>query len=303
MKDGLYYRHSGKAPAVGVLGMFVAGIVTAVGGAFLYIHLIELIPLIYFNFLIMIAYGALIGGAVALACKMGKVRNGLVCTLTGLIVACLALYVEWSYFLAIKLPEVQGESQGTMELFRHFLTNPGDSWDMMNAFNAVGLWTIKTSVVKGVFLWVVWALEAVGIVVAAVAVSRLYADEPYSETDNRWMDEENFDAHLAAVAEPKSFSAALERGDYTPLFGLGVSSAGESFSRVRLYTSPGDADAWLTVIGVKMVQKKKGKDPEEVKEDICKLVHMPAQKAKELAALLHSAAPAQEAAGAAKDTA
>lgn len=303
MNAKVYYRHSGKAPAVGVLGMFVAGVVAAVAGAFLYIHLIELIPLIYFNFLIMLAYGALIGGAVALACKMGKVRNGPACTLIGLIAACVALYVEWSYFLAVKLPEVQGESLGTLELFRHFLTNPGDSWDIMNAFNAVGLWTIKKSVVKGVFLWVVWALEAVGIVAAAVLISRFYADEPYSETDNRWMDEEKFDARLAAVADPKAFTATLERGDYAPLFGLGVSDDAERFSRVKLYTSPGDADAWMTLTDVTMVQKKKKKDPEEKTEQVCKLLHIPAQKAKELAALLRSAVPAQEAGDAAKDAA
>ena len=171
----------------------------------------------------------------------------------------------------------------------------------MNAFNAVGLWTIKKSVVKGIFLWGVWALEAVGIVAAAVFVSRFYADEPYSEADNRWMDEEKFDARLTAVADAKAFTATLERGDYAPLFGLGFSDDAERFSRVKLYTSPGDDNAWMTLTDVKMVQKKKGKAPEETTEQVCKLLHLPAQKAKELTALLRNAVPAQEAPGAAKD--
>ncbi len=288
MSRTLYYRHSGKAPAPGVLGMFGAGLAAAVLGAFAYVQLIELIPLIYCNVLITLGYGAVVGLAVAAACKAGKVRNVPSCALAGTFSGLVAVYMQWAYFLAVKTPEIWGSvDMGTLSLTGHFLAAPGEMWEMAQAINPVGLWTIKKTVVKGVWLWLIWGGEAAGILGVTLLLSGLYTRDPYSETQGRWMDEKKLPAKLAAVADPKALTATLERGDYSPLFGLGLSEGAESFSRLTLYTCPGDADAWISLSNVRLVQKKK--ETKEESESVFKYLHIPASKAEELVDSLREA--------------
>lgn len=283
--DKLYYRPSGKAPAAGVLGMFITGIAAAVVGAFIYVRLIEWIPLVYFNALLVLGYGFVVGMGVALACKKGKVRKPSACFLAGLVSGTVAVYLQWAYYLALNTPDILGEmGEGTFSLTLHFLAAPGEIWEMLRLINPEGMWTIKGSAVNGTFLWVVWGIELLGILGMSLLMAGVHTRDPYSESEDRWMDEQKLQDRLTPVTNGKDFVATLERGDYSPLWGLAPTQTAEHFCRLTLYTCTGDADAYVSLQNVRLVQKKK--ETKEETESVFKYLHIPAKKAQELVAHL-----------------
>jgi hypothetical protein len=154
----LYYQHSGQFSAAGLVIAFVRGLIVGLFCAWLYAWLDHWNPFVYINLFASLAFGALVGLAAESALASHKCRN---VPLTGL-VAFLAIlvpyYVSWAVWLRALL------DVSTITLLLH----PATMWQVILEVNEKGASTLRGSVVNGVPLWIVWILEAVFIMGAAV---------------------------------------------------------------------------------------------------------------------------------------
>lgn len=155
--------------------MTVPMIAVGVGAAWIYQWLIEWIPFLYLDALLVIGLGFALGGATALALWVGKCRNPIVGALVGALIACVAIAA--SHYLA----------------YQHALAKlPGLSWSQyIDARVQVG-WKLgrrsSGGSVSGFFVYLCWAIEAGACIVGGVIAGVSVACSPFCETCNRWAD-------------------------------------------------------------------------------------------------------------------
>jgi hypothetical protein len=157
----LYYRHSGRFSAAGLVVAFLRGLIIGLPCAWVYAWLDHWNPLIYINMVASLAFGALVGLAVQSALALHKCRNVPLTGLVAFVAILVAYYVSWAVWLRALL------DISTLALLLH----PAAMWQMILEVNEKGVWTLHGSVVNGVPLWIAWILEAALIVGAAVAVA------------------------------------------------------------------------------------------------------------------------------------
>lgn len=148
--QGLYYKHSGKFSAGGALIALLVGLVVGLICSWLYAWLIHWNPFIYINFLAVFAFGAIVGFATEQSLESHKCRTVPVTGLVAFLAALLSYYASWAIWL---------HAVTHISTFA-FLLSPRGMWATVLEANAVGSWSLRGSVVKGLSLWVVWGLEA-----------------------------------------------------------------------------------------------------------------------------------------------
>ncbi len=218
------YRQSGRVglsplsgPLVGILASLVLGVIYA------YITVYSPIGG-YISLLFVLGYGFGVGIATAVAMKIGKCRNTKVAVLMGLLVGLFALYSSWVFFefalfrhsgLPIEWSNVPG-------MFRH----PRSIWAMACAINQEGWFEISGGTPSGVFLWILWLIEA-AIIVALVPICAYGAisDEVFCEPCNRWTDDEQW-INLALPDDPDQ-AARLTQGDIADLDNMSAPSVAD----------------------------------------------------------------------------
>jgi len=155
---GLYYKHSGKFFAGGVLVALFIGLLVGLPCAWLYAWLIHWNPFIYIDALASFGFGAMIGVATESSLESHKCRNLPIAGMTALLVVLIAYYVSWAVWLhaLLHLPTIP------------LLLHPAEMWQTILEVNKVGAWTLRGSVVNGIPLWIAWGVEAVFILGSAV---------------------------------------------------------------------------------------------------------------------------------------
>src|SRR5260370_35629954 len=135
----LYYKHSGKFFAGGVLIALFIGLLVGLPCAWLYAWLIHWNPFIYIDALASFGFGAIIGVATESSLESHKCRNVPIAGLTALLVVLIAYYVSW----AVWLHALRGLSTTAL------LLHPGNMWKIILDVNEHGAWTLRGSVVNG----------------------------------------------------------------------------------------------------------------------------------------------------------
>lgn len=153
--------------------MIVPAIVAGFGAAWAYQWLIELIPFLYLDALLVIGLGFAVGGATALCLWVGKCRNPIVGALIGVVIAGLA--VAASHYFA----------------YQHALAKaPGVSWSQYIDTRVKVGWSIgrraNGAKLKGMFVYLCWAVEAGACVVGGVIAGLTTAAKPFCERCGRW---------------------------------------------------------------------------------------------------------------------
>ena len=206
------YKHSGIVPIGGALMAIVAGAVAALVGGILYAYIIAKCPLIYFCVLATLGFGALIGGAIALAFQIGKIRNNSLRHLLTFVFATIGIYCEWgatSKALGIEGVTLLQGFQPTYVLgLMKFLYDNG-SW----GFGGGGS-------VSGIILAIFWIAEILMIYIAAFFISNSVADDlPFCETCNRWT-EWTRGMHSVKADGKEALWQQVKLGDLNPIFEL-----------------------------------------------------------------------------------
>jgi len=93
------YKHSGKFEPLGIVSGIVAGLVAGLPLAYVYAWGSIKIDEQKLACCATIAYGALVGAAVAMGLKWGKVRNSMIGGVIAVLPAAVSLYWSWAFWV------------------------------------------------------------------------------------------------------------------------------------------------------------------------------------------------------------
>lgn len=263
-----YYQPSNKMPPAGILALLAGGMIAALALALVYIYAVWYIPFVYINFILCLGFGLGLGAVLAILVRAGKLRSpGAVGTLA-LLVGLVAVYLEWGVFLTLLF---NSESTGSgadadtstsfsFSLFADILAHPAAMWVAMQKINETGTWSLKGSTPSGVFLAIIWVIEAVIILGGTYLMAKAQATEPFSETSNEWATEETLPHPLTFAQDVATTRTALESGQFHHLTPHTTAESEAPFARLKLHSAPNDPNCrYLTLENVTTTLDKKGK--------------------------------------------
>lgn len=262
------YKHSGAITVTGTLLGLLCGSAAAVALGFAYTYAIVWIPFVYVNALLTFVFGVGIGFAVAAGAKAGKLRSMAVVTLLGLFCGLLGLWTAWAVDPMARLGRV-ADGPSFSPLFGF-----GALFRYMGALYTNGSWGFGSVPVSGIFLGVIWAIEAGLIVVAAMftAPGRLM-DVAFCEPCEAWTKLQT-GLRTISLEGVDSLLARMAEGDVAALRETKPAGAADAgHVRVDLATCPSCANsAYLTLTLVIKKADEKGKESKEEKTVLQNLV-------------------------------
>lgn len=211
------YKHSGKFAPLGIVSGIVAGLVAGLPLAYVYAWGSIKIDEQKLACFATIAYGALVGAAVAMGLKWGKVRNSIIGGVTAVLPAAVSLYWSWAFWAKnIFLIFAQKELDPFMLMAR-----PQALWDLIKLINQYGTWGMsKGDVTKGTALWVIWGLEAsVVLGTAALAAVLVLEMKPFCENCKLWCS--LAEKLYLSPGDPSQITQSLAKRDFNFLQKLG----------------------------------------------------------------------------------
>lgn len=278
---GRFYAHTGTLPLSALVGGVIRGSLAAVLGGGIYAFADIYIPLIYARIILVLGFGVLLGVVPARTMLSAKVRNTPAVLLVTLLVALVGYYVCWGAWIYGKA--LQWNQSVPMQ---EILLEPLRMWDVINAINDSGTWTIGhgNENVRGGALWLVWLIEAGIIFFTALKVAaRMSNSTPFCEKCRQWCTAPRTIAQTVAVdagelrqrllGQDIAFARALPR--YPAALGYFLSWSYQQCPACKQFST-------LSVTSMNITRNKKGKISKSKKEIIRQLI-LDANQIQELA--------------------
>jgi phage FluMu protein Com len=233
---GLYYQPSGEVTVAGLAAGLLGGLVAGVFLAFLYSYIISYVPFIYLNLLCTIGYAVGLGATVGGLMRGGKMRNPAVCVFSAIAVTLVSFYASWAVWLAVT---ISGKEFSVSWLT--LAQQPLVLWDVILKINETGAWSMGRSKVPvtGIFLWVVWGVEALVILVGSPLMAwSILTSDLFCESCQSWCEEDKSLVSLA-IAESAELKRRVEAKDFEYLKSVGAKVEGDAmWYRLDLHKCP-----------------------------------------------------------------
>jgi hypothetical protein len=205
----LYYRESGKIGIGSILSIFLAGIPAAAVLGFAYGYALYYIPFIYLNIIITALFGMGVGLVIAKVAHLTKVRNQNSLSFITFSIGVVAAYFGWVFWL-------YAASEQTLLEF-----NPFELFQTLKDLASEGVWSIFGYTPKGFALYIIWAIEAIIIMVTASAITIMQdGEQPFCEKCNSWTEQLTISENLSPVENLKELVSSLKRNDLSELMKL-----------------------------------------------------------------------------------
>jgi hypothetical protein len=256
------YRHSGSISYSGILIASAAGIAAAVVLGIIYSFAIVHIPFAKLHFVLTMFYGALIGLAVGWGAKIGKIRSVFIAATYGFACGLVGLYVAWAVDL---IARVIIPDNGVWPMDYLLAFSPDVLLDYIKQFYEHGAWGMRGGeILKGPFLGVIWAAEAIVIVGGATFFAPMrIKDHPFCETCKHWTTIKPVGTKLSLRDVERTLPALLS-GDVTALSDFSAADTEQLYLELELASCPTcDESHYLSVFQVAMTIDKKGKETVE----------------------------------------
>ncbi|MDR1297319.1 MAG: hypothetical protein LBO05_08115 [Deltaproteobacteria bacterium] len=272
------YKPSGKyLPSAYYLIPLTYAVATSLLGV-LYSLAIFFIPIVYFNILaiVLFTYGASIVGGMTV--RRSRTRAPALAAGLACLGSAVGFYVSWCFWIYLVFKKFAGGAN-----FLEILTSPDGMRQAVMGINEYGTWSLKKTVVKGIFLWLVWAGEAAAYFILTCVYAVKKATRPYSESVDRWIPAVFEDLKLnlpEGPGEPEATLAKLSQGDLSWLKTARQFQGDDKNARaleIDLYTDPVVSDAYLSAR-----LKGKGKKNDKTDSHVLKLAKIPFLEAQEL---------------------
>ena len=194
-----FYQPSGKCPTMAlILGAVAIPVIALVLGG-IYALAIFYCPFVYINFFLTIGFGLGVGWGVGWMLKFGKLRNNKIALGIGAIAGIVSLYVSWVVWIYIA-------SEYTL-----LVIHPGDLWGVIGALAEDGVWEMFGATPSGIFLYLIWLIEAGMIFFFAAFTPVGILDAIFCEHCDRWVGKEEVGSrHLDFGESEEQFGAVLE---------------------------------------------------------------------------------------------
>lgn len=246
-----YYRPSGVMTAHGVgLAVLFGATVSLIAGA-VYGYAIFYIPFIYLNSLGTIGYGWLVGTAIALAARYGKIRNPAAMTFVACLFGLLADYTGWIGWI------FAASEQSVLIL------TPTAILELMREVASEGSWSIFGWTPRGLALYGIWAIELLLIsATATITTWSTLSPLAFCEACGRWAVNLETSPRFSPVEDIESTRSHIEQGDYRDITEL--EPAGETaavFSQFEVAGCPScDQQRYVSGKNVEITEDSKGNE-------------------------------------------
>jgi len=268
-----FYRHSGKAPILGLILIGLAGFIAVPILGLIYGVLIRVIPFIYINVFLVIGYAYAVGYVLSRAAKYGKVRNMYLLGLAAFFFGVLADYIGWVAWLAVLV----GDPFFLVEFFF-----PADILYFITVVAEEGAWTLSGSTPTGGFLYILWFIEACAVIGGSVYVTlNLLSKIPFCEESNAWAEKRTQIGAFTPLANPSQFKQAVTQGNFSAFNELKLSPENERhFTTLEVYECEHCRNFHvLNVNDVTITINRKGKADFKTKNVLSNLILSPFQLA------------------------
>lgn len=214
-----YYKASGKYSPFSIFLLLILCLTVIPLLSLIYAFATWYIPIVYLSILLGAGLGYLVGWLVyKFVVRRGKIRNGMIASIWGLIAGLATLYFAWVWWLDILITISSSETYpGIGEVLSNFsflnalgLTlNPSGVFEIMKEVNQTGTWSLKSGdAVSGWPLRIVWIIEAAILVLIPFLYNRVSSGEPFCEETGTWAE-----AKELAAYKPIDSSKFIERID------------------------------------------------------------------------------------------
>jgi hypothetical protein len=252
------YRHSGAISPVGILLAVTVGVISAVVLGVVYSLGNVNIPYVKIHCLLTIGFGCLMGLAVGLAAKAGKIRNNFVAAAYGFVIGLIGLYVAWGTdFLIRDIIPAGGQISDAVIAF-----SPEALWEYIKWFYENGKWAVSGHKPwVGIQLGVVWSIEAITILAGSTIFACIFImDLPFCESCNRWTTKKAGERKLSLVGAGEALNRLLT-GDLTALAEFNLAQDEEAeYLQLDMATCPACSESnYLTVKQNKQTLDSEGK--------------------------------------------
>jgi len=219
-----------------------AGVITGAVYAFAIFHS----PLIYLNFLLTGALLFALGLTVSYGIYLFRIRNTKVGVLISFITFCVAYYVSWAVYIPTVLAHFgAGASSFDIPLISRsaalFAQSPWGMWYWIQSINYNGVWSItnfgggsrNAIPVSGIFLAIIWVIEAGIIAFGTVALGSDQAFKPFSERQGKWLEPKSLPGRIAFVENGDEMLNAFARGDFSALTTRLTATAPQQYGEMK----------------------------------------------------------------------
>ncbi|MBK8720890.1 MAG: hypothetical protein IPL95_00975 [Saprospiraceae bacterium] len=257
------YTPSGKFSIFSILLFLILAFLVFPLLGYIYALCLVNIPFVYINFLLSWGFGMSIGFLLSkVVISFGKVRNKRLELIFGILGGFIALYFHWAIWLTLIMQSsFSTESVGSsstsfnFSLFQSIVTHPVELFKTVTEINGIGTWGIKSSTIKGGFLWFIWAVEFLGIMFFAITATN-GAELPFCEVTNKWFKRKTI-SPMAFIKDKDAFLASIENSDYSYFEALEKGDKAFDHSSLFLYNSE-MGENYLTVVNHILKVNSKG---------------------------------------------
>jgi len=203
-----FYRHSGKAPIMGLLLIGIAGFIAIPILGAIYALLIHFIPFIYLDALIVIGYAVAVSVVLSSAARYGKVRNMFLLGLAAFFFGVLADYIGWVVWLTL----VVGDPKFLVEFIF-----PLDVLYYITLIAQEGAWSIGGTTPTGTVLYLFWFIEACIVIGGTIYLTvKSFSKTPFCEDSDRWADKRSVLGLFNPLSNIPQFKNAVLQGSFAP---------------------------------------------------------------------------------------
>lgn len=257
-----FYKESGIATPLNIFLVIIFSLISILFLSYFYSLIITYLPIIYFNFLVVIGYGFTISFISRIFNTLFKIRNRKKTIIITIILAVFAVYFQWvSYLFIISYDDYDFfQILNDLGYFINILFRPDLVVLDIIDINKVGLWSLGSSnlYIRGFVLWLIWLIEAGIIIFVSYNNFKIFNDIPFSEKDNKWFKKEIIDFDFEHIAFKKKF---VEEFHLNPFESISQLKRGDGLrhSKISIFKSETESKSIVTIDNIVITQKGKGK--------------------------------------------
>jgi hypothetical protein len=257
------HQESGIAPPINLSFIFIIGICIMFFLGFFYSALITLIPIIYFNIVILIGFSYTIAYTSYYLNIVFKIRDKTSSMIMTTVLALFATYFQWVFYLYIISSE-NVTPLNDVSYILDLLLNPTYLIEFIIELNGTGAWEIGDLNINGAELWIIWLGEILITLGISLRIYYNFNIKPFSEKDNQWYNKTKIDTDFEFINLKKTF---LEEFYKNPVVALNSLKKGNGTRQSNVYIfSSKNQNSFLISIENSIVNKKGRKEYSEVLE-------------------------------------
>jgi|GEM_PF-5637442 hypothetical protein len=237
------YNPISKNYSVNAFVVLIMGIILAFFGGLIYTVMV-FIPIIYFNFLIIIGISVGISMGSLMLFKLLKIRTKKFRFKLLLIFLTFTYYSQWIGFIIY----LQTQEFPSLYLYANYWLYPIGFFENITTINSYGTWSLMNmnSPVNGIFLGGIWMIEILLFYTIAIKFFNMFPENPFSEKINKWYPKFILNKEFRAFYSAEKLRKLLENEGVNAIYNLEKGIPG-SYSRISIFYLENEDKQYFTI--------------------------------------------------------